>query len=68
MRALLDGKDVLAVLWTGCGKSLIYQMFAAVVEYFARLCSGMTVIRSVHLVSLPPHLNLPQLLQIQPSQ
>lgn len=27
VRALLDGKDVLAVLPTGFGKSLIYQMF-----------------------------------------
>lgn len=25
MRTLLDGKDVLAILVTGCGKSLIYQ-------------------------------------------
>ena len=27
VKSLLDGKDVLAVLLTGYGKSLVYQMF-----------------------------------------
>jgi len=29
VKSLLDGKDVLAVLPTGYGKSLVYQMFVA---------------------------------------
>ena len=33
MRALLDGKDVLAVLPTGYGKSLIYQMFVCAKDF-----------------------------------
>ncbi|XP_044182578.1 ATP-dependent DNA helicase RecQ-like [Acropora millepora] len=33
VRALLDGKDVLAVLTTGFGKSLIYQMFVRSMAY-----------------------------------
>ena len=33
VRALLDGKDVLAVLPTGFGKSLIYQMFVRSMDY-----------------------------------
>ena len=33
VRALLDGKDVLAVLPTGYGKSLIYQMFVCFMDY-----------------------------------
>ena len=34
VRALLYGKDVLAVLPTGCGKSLIYQMFVRAAKDF----------------------------------
>ena len=33
VRALLDGKDVLAVLPTGYGKSMIYQMFVRAKDY-----------------------------------
>ena len=33
VRALLDGKDVLAVLPTGYGKSVIYQMLARAKDY-----------------------------------
>ena len=33
VRALIDGKDVLAVLPTGYGKSLIYQMFVHTKDY-----------------------------------
>ena len=33
MRAVLDRKDVITVLPTGCGKSLIYQMFVRAKDY-----------------------------------